>query len=50
MFYGDHEPTHFHAIYGEYEALIEIETFSVFAVRCRERARAGTGMGRAPPC
>jgi len=30
MFYSDHEPAHFHAIYGEYEALIEIETFSVF--------------------
>ena len=23
MFYNDHEPAHFHAIYGEYEALIE---------------------------
>jgi hypothetical protein len=29
MFYSDHEPAHFHAIYGEYEALIEIETLSV---------------------
>jgi hypothetical protein len=30
MFYSDHEPAHFHAIYGEYEALIEIETLLVF--------------------
>lgn len=35
MFYGDHEPAHFHAIYGEYEALIEVETLSRYsAVRC----------------
>ena len=26
MFYSDHEPAHFHAVYGEYEALIEVET------------------------
>ena len=25
MFYRDHEPPHFHAVYGEYEASIEIE-------------------------
>jgi len=30
MFYSDHEPAHFHAIYGDYEALIEIESLSVF--------------------
>jgi Domain of unknown function (DUF4160) len=30
MFYSDHEPAHFHAIYGEYEALIEIDTLAVF--------------------
>ena len=26
FYYRDHFPMHFHAIYGEYEALIEIET------------------------
>ena len=26
FYYRDHPPTHFHAIYGEFEALIEIET------------------------
>jgi len=25
MFYRDHAPPHFHAVYGEYEAIIEIE-------------------------
>jgi len=29
MFYNDHEPAHFHAIYGEHEALIEIDTLSI---------------------
>ena len=26
MFYRDHSPPHFHAVYGEYEILVEIET------------------------
>ena len=26
MYYRDHSPPHFHAIYGEYEITIEIET------------------------
>ncbi len=26
FYFRDHPPTHFHAIYGEHEALIEIET------------------------
>ena len=26
FYYRDHPPAHFHAIYGEHEALIEIET------------------------
>lgn len=29
IFFGDHPPAHFHAIYGEYNALISIETLSV---------------------
>jgi len=29
MFYSDHEPAHFHALYGEYEALIEVETLAL---------------------
>ena len=26
MYYRDHEPPHFHVIYGEHEALVAIET------------------------
>ena len=26
MYYRDHGPAHFHAVYGEYEATIEVET------------------------
>ncbi|MHB8383464.1 MAG: DUF4160 domain-containing protein [Candidatus Binataceae bacterium] len=38
MFYSDHEPAHFHALYGEFEALIEIETLSVFRGSLPRRA------------
>ncbi len=31
MYYNDHAPPHFHAIYGENEALYEIETLRVYA-------------------
>ncbi|HLH75286.1 MAG TPA: DUF4160 domain-containing protein [Candidatus Binataceae bacterium] len=62
MFYSDHEPAHFHAIYGEYEALIEIDTLAVFrgssprralalvsnGQRCIATNCAKTGVGRAP--
>jgi len=40
MFYIDHEPAHFHAIYGEYEALIEIDTLIVFRGSLPRRAAA----------
>jgi hypothetical protein len=29
IFFGDHPPAHFHAIYGEYNALISIEMIAV---------------------
>lgn len=29
FYYRDHPPTHFHSIYGEHEALIEIETGAI---------------------
>lgn len=29
MYYNDHAPPHFHAKYGEYEALIKIEPLGV---------------------
>lgn len=31
MFFADHPPPHFHAEYGEYEALITIDDGEVFA-------------------
>src|SRR5436305_919885 len=33
FYFRDHPPTHFHAIYGEYEALIEIETGAIYRGR-----------------
>lgn len=38
MFYNDHDPAHFHAIYGEHEALIEIETLLVLRGSLPRRA------------
>ncbi|HXW84735.1 MAG TPA: DUF4160 domain-containing protein [Candidatus Binataceae bacterium] len=40
MFYSDHEPAHFHATYGEYEALIEIDTLATFRGSLPRRALA----------
>ena len=31
MFFDDHNPPHFHASYGAEDALIEIQTLTVFA-------------------
>ena len=33
FYYRDHPPTHFHAIYGGLEALIEIETGAIYRGR-----------------
>lgn len=40
MFYNDHAPPHFHAEYGEREALIEIESLAVYAGSLPRRALA----------
>lgn len=40
IFFNDHEPPHFHAVYGEYEALIEIETLAVYRGELPRRALA----------
>ncbi len=40
MYYRDHAPPHFHAIYGEYEATVAIETTEVLEGRLPRRARA----------
>ena len=40
LYYRDHAPPHFHAIYGEDEALFEIATGAVIAGHLPRRARA----------
>jgi hypothetical protein len=40
FYYNDHEPAHFHAAYGEFEALIEIDTLSVLRGQLPRRALA----------
>jgi hypothetical protein len=34
MYFGDHVPPHFHALYAEFEALIDIRTFEVIRGDC----------------
>ena len=38
MFFDDHNPPHFHAFYGEDQALVDIRTLSVFAGHLPPRA------------
>lgn len=38
MYFDEHYPSHFHAEYGDFEALIEIETLAVIAGRLPPRA------------
>ena len=38
MYFGDHVPPHFHAEYGEHEALIDINLLAVFAGKLPPRA------------
>lgn len=40
MFYNDHNPPHFHAIYQENEALINIKTLEILEGRLPKRAKA----------
>ena len=40
LFHGDHQPPHFHAIYEDHEALIEIETLAVYRGWLPRRALA----------
>ena len=39
MYYRDHAPPHFHAIYGEHEAVVQIASGMVLASRLPRRAR-----------
>ena len=38
MFWNEHTPPHFHCSYGEYEALIDIQTREVLQGRMPRRA------------
>ena len=40
LYYNDHEPPHFHAVYGDYEALIGVETLAVLRGELPRRALA----------
>ena len=40
MYYDDHNPPHFHAYYGEYEAIISIETLELIEGALPKRAKA----------
>lgn len=40
IFFNDHDPPHFHAVYGEDEALIEIESLAVYRGELPRRALA----------
>ncbi len=40
FYFDDHPPPHFHAIYGEFEAKIEIESLKVLAGSLPPRAMA----------
>jgi hypothetical protein len=39
MFYNEHNPPHFHAIYNDYEAEIDIQTLEILAGDLPKRVR-----------
>ncbi|MBK8080608.1 MAG: DUF4160 domain-containing protein [Saprospiraceae bacterium] len=39
MFYNEHNPPHFHAIYNDYEAEIDIQTLEIIAGDLPKRVR-----------
>ena len=39
MYFGDHPPPHFHAIYGGHKAVIDIETLALIEGELPPRAR-----------
>jgi hypothetical protein len=40
MFWADHAPPHFHALYAEYEAIIDIRTLAIIKGELPSRALA----------
>jgi hypothetical protein len=45
VFFGDHPPPHFHAIYGEYNALVNIDSLEVFERFAQSGGEIGVGVG-----
>jgi hypothetical protein len=43
MFYDEHNPPHFHAEYGEYEVLVNINTLAIIGGRLPARAWQPSG-------
>ena len=39
MYYGDHNPPHFHAMYGEYEAVFQLDPLELLRGQLPTRAR-----------
>ncbi len=39
LFFGDHPPPHFHTVYGEYNALFNIETLEMIEGDLPQRAK-----------
>jgi hypothetical protein len=39
LFFGDHPPPHFHAVYGEYVGLFDLETLEMIEGDLPKRAR-----------
>lgn len=39
LFFGDHPPPHFHAVYGEYVGLFDIKTLEMFEGDLPNRAK-----------
>jgi hypothetical protein len=40
LYYDDHRPPHFHAIYGEFEAVVSIENLQILAGKLPRHAKA----------
>jgi hypothetical protein len=50
MYWDDHPPPHFHALYGEHEAQYNIATLDITnGTLPRQRSRAGRRVGFAAP-
>jgi len=49
MFRADHPPPHFHAIYGEYEAVISILASEIIQGQLPRRAHGDRGMDQLAP-